>query len=253
MSARIAAFRVLCADAAAMRDFYRRAFDARDTPDGVLVGAEAIETVEGARTRDAFLANETGFQHFAVVVADMASAYAKLQAVSRWTPISLNGPERLPAASGGATAFKFRDPEGRPLELLQFADAPPRWAEKFAAKPEALFYGFDHSAITVSDAQASLAFWTGIGFTLAHRGMNRGPEQARLDGLAEADTEVEILSLDGGDGGPGVELLAYRAPAPAARASPNGSTAATAIRMERAEAGATTDPDGHRLAFGRGF
>jgi len=63
------------------------------------------------------------FQHFAVLVSDMAAAYANLQAVPNWTPISIDGPQILPPSSGGVTAFKFRDPDGHPLELLAFAPA----------------------------------------------------------------------------------------------------------------------------------
>ena len=66
------------------------------------------------------------FQHFAIVVSDMTAAYANLQALPNWTAISRDGPQVLPASSGGVTAFKFRDPEGHPLEMLAFApDARP--------------------------------------------------------------------------------------------------------------------------------
>src|ERR1700750_2770695 len=51
------------------------------------------------------------FQHIAIVVSDMARAYAHLSAIHGWTPISTSGPQSLPAASGGVGAFKFRDPE----------------------------------------------------------------------------------------------------------------------------------------------
>ena len=46
-----------------------------------------------------------------------------------WTPISTSGPQLLPAASGGVSAFKFRDPEGHPLELIAFPPGavPPQW------------------------------------------------------------------------------------------------------------------------------
>lgn len=60
------------------------------------------------------------FQHFAIVVSDMAAAYAKLRALHNWTAISTDGPQILPPSSGGVTAFKFRDPEGHPLEMLAF-------------------------------------------------------------------------------------------------------------------------------------
>ena len=49
------------------------------------------------------------FQHLALVVTDMADAYGRLH---DGAPISLGGPQRLPASSGGVQAFKFRDPDG---------------------------------------------------------------------------------------------------------------------------------------------
>src|SRR5271165_1433011 len=56
------------------------------------------------------------FQHFAIVVSDMDKAYAQLQRVG-FTPISNAGPVTLPPANGFVRAFKFRDPDGHPLEL----------------------------------------------------------------------------------------------------------------------------------------
>ena len=46
-------------------------------------------------------------------------------------PITVGGPIRLPCASGGARAFKFRDEDGHPLELLEFhpEDRPRAGAE----------------------------------------------------------------------------------------------------------------------------
>ena len=63
------------------------------------------------------------FQHFAIVVSDMTAAYANLQALPNWTPISTDGPQILPPSSGGVTAFKFRDPEGHPKRGRQTLNA----------------------------------------------------------------------------------------------------------------------------------
>ena len=253
---RIARLKVLSADPAALRDFYRRAFDAGEAADGCVLGEERIEIAQAADPRpDPFLSNETGFQHFALVVADMRRAYAQLSACAGWRPISLAGPERLPKSSGGATAFKFRDPEGRPLELLQFPpDAiPPLWRARFAADPERVFHGIDHTGITVRDAETSAAFWASVGLQVMHRQLNRGPEQARLDALAAtADAQVEIVSLLPPDGlRPGVEMLCYRHPPTAIRAAPDLSIAATTVVMSapQPQGVGDRDPDGHRLAF----
>lgn len=69
------------------------------------------------------------FQHIAIVVSDMRAAYSRLAARSGWTPISTAGPQLLPESSGGVTAFKFRDLEGHPLELIEFppAGTPKPW------------------------------------------------------------------------------------------------------------------------------
>ena len=106
------------------------------------------------------------FQHFAIVVSDMTAAYANLQALHNWTAVSIDGPQILPPSSGGVTAFKFRDPEGHPLEMLAFAAGamPAHWAIRSGNSCR----GIDHSAISVADTGRSVAFLqsTGVG---AHR------------------------------------------------------------------------------------
>lgn len=156
------------------------------------------------------------FQHCAIIVADMAAAHARLTGHPGWHPISTDGPVRLPASSGGVTAFKFRDPEGHPLEFLAFpADAVPeawRWSD---ARDVCL--GLDHSAISVAETARSVAFYESLGLRVASRSLNVGPEQARLD--AVADPTVEVTGLAFPDGRPPhVELLCYRG-APAHKAS----------------------------------
>jgi len=143
------------------------------------------------------------FQHFAITTTDMAGAVARLGRVGGWTPISRGGPQKLPASSGGVIAFKFRDPEGHPLELIAFPEAP-------AGAPPRI----DHSAISVADTAASIAFYQSLGLTLGSRSLNRGPEQDRLDGLDAVVVEVTALELPGG--GAHVELLCYRGDYPRA-------------------------------------
>jgi catechol 2,3-dioxygenase-like lactoylglutathione lyase family enzyme len=159
----------------------------------------------------------------------------------------------LPQSSGGAAAFKFRDPEGHPLELLQFAkdSAPAFWRERFAAEPSRVFHGVDHTGLAASDADASIPFWREHGFSCVRRGLNRGVEQARLDGFAgTVEAEVEIVSLAATDGSrPGVELLCCRRPSPVSRQAADGETAATEIVMTggAGREGLIRDPAGHRL------
>jgi catechol 2,3-dioxygenase-like lactoylglutathione lyase family enzyme len=251
---RIDRLRLLSPDLAGLVEFYRSVFGARVLQSGVALGEERIE-IAPAETpdRDEFAANETGFQHFAIVVADIDAAYAHLRGFGGWRPISLSGPERLPKASGRGAAFKFRDPEGHPLELLQFALAsvPPHWAARIAAAPERLFHGLDHTALTVSDGEASRAFYARLGLECAHRHTNAGVEQRRLDGFVDApDVSVEILSLSPADGArPRIELLAYRAPSAVSRSARDGAAAATCMVISEG-AGLerpARDLDGHRL------
>ena len=76
------------------------------------------------------------FQHIAIAVSDMAEAHRRAMAAGA-RRITQGGPQTLPANTGGVTAFKFRDPDGHPLELLFFpagAGAAP-WHEPGVASP----------------------------------------------------------------------------------------------------------------------
>ena len=175
---------------------------------------------------------DQSFQHFALPTSDIAGAVARLGTVA---PISRGGPQHLPRRSGGATAFKFRDPDGHPLELIQL--------------PDAHLVGIDHSAIVVADAARSIAFYQGLGLQVAARQINSGPEQDRLDGLEHAS--VEVVALRPPVPVPHVELLAYRTPPvrPATRVAP-ADIAGTRLVFEAPACPEPTliaDPDGHWL------
>ncbi len=117
------------------------------------LGEETIEllvfTQRGAPYPADIGCDDLRFQHIAIVVADMKTAYLRLRACGGWTAITRPAPQRLPAASGAVTAFKFRDPEGHPLELLAFPpnNAPSRWRD--APHRDGPCLGIDHSAIVV--------------------------------------------------------------------------------------------------------
>ena len=148
------------------------------------------------------------FQHVALIVTDM-SAMDRLTRRHDWQPISTNGPQRLPPGSGGVTAFKFRDPDGHPLELLAFPPgaAPPAWRGDGASSGQVL--GYDHSALSVRDTAASVAFYTRLGLSVTAQTLNEGVEQACLDDVADPKVEVTTLT-PGGAATPHVELLCYR-------------------------------------------
>jgi len=150
------------------------------------------------------------FQHFAIVVSDMDKAYAQLQRVG-FTPISNAGPVTLPPANGFVRAFKFRDPDGHPLELLYFP--PGEGRRVWAGGGDRLFLGIDHSAIGVADTERSEAFYEKLlGMGVAYEGVNRGPTQESLDGTFGAVVQITGLRPLA-ETGPGVEFLEYRTPA----------------------------------------
>ena len=273
----IAAIRLACGDIARTTSFYRAAFGCLDAPTmsdnigaALTLGDQRLEFVTGSRpARNLAISTSTAFQHCAIVVANMAAALDRLRTTPGWTAISVSGPERLPSSSGGVTAFKFRDPDGHPLELLQFPDddIPDVWG---SLDPGRCCLGVDHSAITVAETARSLVFYERLGFSIANRGLNHGPEQARLDGVANALVEVTALRPPGG-APPHLELLCYRRPGVTKDSADDGDTLATLTvvggtdRDASAPAGdvpsarthnppsaqgdVVRDPDGHRLLF----
>lgn len=200
-------------------------------------------------------AKDLRFQHFAIVVVDMQEAYTRLQKCSGWTPITEPAPQLLPVSSGSVSAFKFRDPEGHPLELIAFAQGkvPAIWTHMPGG---AVCLGIDHSAISVSDTARSIQFYRErLGFAVSGGSCNSGIEQERLDGLK--DIIVEVTALSPGSGGPPhLELLSYQNSAPRLPICPvlaSNDIAATRLILEMSEdsSGDTArlihDPDGHAL------
>lgn len=183
---------------------------------------------QGQRYPDGVCGANLLFQHFAIVVGDMRSAYERLRAHDGWTAISTGGPERLPASSGGVTAFKFRDPEGHPLELLAFPEGSAKARrQRDAATP---FLGIDHSALSVADTSRSLSFYRRLGLTPGQRSLNTGREQDRLDGMPGVQVEVTALAPSASPT-PHVELLCYRSSVRAPPAAIN-DVAATRLVLE---------------------
>ena len=192
------------------------ATDARVRTVRLRLGAQEIELVEfdppGRPYPPGSTSCDLWFQHVAVVVGDMAAAHARVVAHGGATAISAGGPQRLPASSGGVTAWKFRDPEGHPVELIAFppGTGPEAWRD---IDRSALTVGLDHSAISVADAGRSTAFYEGVlGLSRVSRQVNRGPAQERLDGLPGGDV-VDVVALRPSVvPTPHIELLGYRVP-----------------------------------------
>jgi catechol 2,3-dioxygenase-like lactoylglutathione lyase family enzyme len=177
------------------------------------------------------------FQHLAIVTDDADIAWKRVKALGA-TPISTSGPVLLPASTGVAAAVKFRDPEGHPLELLQLAIASGRsWTGT-------RLLGIDHSAISVSDVNASRLFYEALGLSVHGPTLNSGPTQMVLDGLAEV--EVDVVPMLPDQDTPHLELLGYRKPAGrvAGRLEVN-DVAATRIVWAADRDQLVRDPDGH--------
>ncbi len=267
--ARIARFSLTSADPARLSRFYVDAFGfvpgpalhQPATPYGVpgqatihrlRLGAQEIELVgfeqDGAPYPAGSTSHDAWFQHLALVTSDMGAAHDRLSRLEGWHDISRDGPVTLPESSGGVTAFKFRDPEGHPLELLAFPSgrAPAAWL----GRPNATTcLGIDHSAIVVADEVPSLAFYAGLGLSLSARSSNQGPAQVRLDDAPEV--VVGVLGLDPPAAPPHLELLAYRNPPVRPGSAGAADIACTRTLMVAADASEPPrllhDPDGHRV------
>jgi catechol 2,3-dioxygenase-like lactoylglutathione lyase family enzyme len=149
------------------------------------------------------------FQHIAIIVSDMDAAYGRVRA-SGARPISLGGPQTLPARNGHARAYKFRDPDGHPLELLWF---PPGQGRPIWHQRTGLFLGIDHSAIAVASTKASLEFYQrNLGLHVTYTVTNEGVTQDHLDGVSDAVVGITGL-LPRAPDAPGIEFLDYQSPA----------------------------------------
>jgi len=153
--------------------------------------------------------NDRSFQHLAIIVSDMDKAYTWLH--QNKVEYASSGPQRLPnwnRNASGIKAFYFKDPDGHPLEILEFP--PGKGAEKWHRSSDKLFLGIDHTAIVVGDTEASLHFYRDLlGMRIVGESENYGTEQEHLNNVFGA--RLRITSLRAGSG-PGIELLEYLSP-----------------------------------------
>jgi catechol 2,3-dioxygenase-like lactoylglutathione lyase family enzyme len=153
--------------------------------------------------------NDRWFQHVAIIVSDMDAAYVRLR--QHGVRHSSPEPQRLPdwnPNAGGIKAFYFQDPDGHPLEILQFpaGKGDPKWQRADGR----LFLGIDHTAIVVGDTATSLAFYRDLlGLRVAGESVNYGPEQERLNAVFGARLRISALRAAAG---PGIEFLEYLVP-----------------------------------------
>src|SRR5215468_10925526 len=178
------------------------------------LGEEYIELTEflAPRGRPAPVdarSNDGWFQHIAIIVNDMDRAYQWLR--EHKVQHASSGPQLLPAwnkNAGGIRAFYFRDPDGHPLEILWFPTdkGNPKWH----VATDKLFLGIDHTAIVISETEASLRFYRDrLGMDVAGESENYGTEQERLNSVFGARLHITALRAASG---PGIEFLEYLSP-----------------------------------------
>src|SRR5258706_547970 len=104
-----------------------------------------------------------------------------LQVLPAWNP-----------NAGGIRSFYFRDPDGHPLEVLRFPQ--DKGNAKWHLPTDKLFLGIDHTAIVISDTEASLRFYRDrLGMEVAGESGNYGPEQERLKNVFGACLHITAL------------------------------------------------------------
>lgn len=178
--------------------------------------------------------NDLWFQHFAVVVSDMDKAYAQ---VSKFAISGISSaPQTIPESNKGAAgikAYKFKDHDGHPLELLYFP--PDKGNRKWQQHGGKLFLGIDHSAISVSNTERSTAFYQDLlGLEVKGGGVNTGITQEQLDNAFGAVVRITGLRPEK-DSGPGLEFLQYLTPSggrPAPSATRSNDLVATRVVLE---------------------
>jgi catechol 2,3-dioxygenase-like lactoylglutathione lyase family enzyme len=153
--------------------------------------------------------NDLWFQHIAIVVRDMDQAFEKLRALK--VQFVSTGPQTLPPsikAAVGIKAFYFRDPDQHNLEVIYFppGKGDPRWQEK----TDKLFLGIDHTAIGISNTDASLKFYRDVlGLRKAGESENFGTEQEHLNQVFGAHLRITGMRAASGAG---IEFLEYLTP-----------------------------------------
>lgn len=161
--------------------------------------------------------NDLWFQHFAIVVSDMDNAYEHIRKY-KIRQISTS-PQTLPKSNkpaAGIMAFKFKDPDGHPLELLWFPHdkGDPRWHRS----TDKLFMGIDHTAIGISNTETSLKFYRDLlGMNVVGGSLNTGTGQEHLDNVFGAT--VRVTALRPPMQRMGIEFLEYDTP-PGGRSIP---------------------------------
>lgn len=179
------------------------------------LGDEYIDLVDhltndGRPVPENLRSNDLSFQHIAIVVSDMDSAYRKLERY-RVKHVSVT-PQTIPPdniAAAGIRAYYFRDPDNHPLELIYFPKGKghQKWQQSGS-----LFLGIDHTAISIRQTLTSHKFYhNALGIPKKGETFNQGKEQAALNNVEGATLHISGYRATAG---PGVEFLEYLYPGP---------------------------------------
>lgn len=155
--------------------------------------------------------NDLFFQHIAIVVNSMDTAYQILRRLN--VEHVSTEPQTLPKsnkAAAGIKAFYFKDPDGHNLELIYFPKdkGQPKWQ----VKSKSVFLGIDHTAIGIRNTKKSISFYRDIlGIAVQGESWNQGVEQAHLNFVENASLHITGLRVKKSLG---VEFLEYLNPGP---------------------------------------
>jgi catechol 2,3-dioxygenase-like lactoylglutathione lyase family enzyme len=178
------------------------------------LGEENIELIDylttgGRSIPEDFKSNDLAFQHIAIVVSDMESAYRILRK-HNIVHVS-SAPQTLPPSipeAAGIKAFYFQDPDRHNLELIYFPKG--KGQEKWQRQTKHIFLGIDHTAFAISNTEVSHRFYSNLlGFDWKGDSWNKGIEQERLNNVEGASLHISGYRAHNG---PGVEFLQYLAP-----------------------------------------
>jgi catechol 2,3-dioxygenase-like lactoylglutathione lyase family enzyme len=178
------------------------------------LGDEIIELIDylttgGRSIPEDAKSNDLSFQHIAIVVSDMDSAYRLLRRFN--VPHVSTGPQTLPASipeAAGIKAFYFQDPDKHNLEIIYFPKG--KGQDKWQQAKGRIFLGIDHTAIGISNTTSSHTFYQdNLGIERKGDSWNKGIEQEHLNNVEGASLHITGYRSAAG---PGVEFLEYLLP-----------------------------------------
>ncbi|MEO1670109.1 MAG: VOC family protein, partial [Cyanobacteria bacterium J06631_2] len=176
------------------------------------LGSEKIELIQHLTSQGQPISlnssrKDLWFQHIAIAVTDMSQADQKLRehGITKVSSASPKLPEYIEAA--GSETFYFRDPDGNTLELIHYPSdqGNSRWQNS----TQQVFMGIDHTAIAISNTEASRQFYQNIlGLEVAGES-EYDLEQENLSNVQDPQLKTTGLKAKHGIG---IEFIEYLQP-----------------------------------------